>query len=382
MGGELLMSKQETYLASIANALRGRGHSGSIQASTFASKVNQLPRLTPYTVGNPPWCGSYANQAVDVARSYWDARISGKRKFVYAGGNGVFEGNLNNADGKGIIDCSTFVRLVLSGVDYLHSPYATGSLADIAPRKDLYSWADENLAANNVRYAADLAEYFFLTGRVLEGFDDLRPGDLLFHANGSIKNRFMGISHVSIVAEEGYDEVNYYNVTDLSNVIIRTKWSARSDYVFAARPNYEPARSYPALDESINLLTPPWYGVPGTVNGCTMTVSEDGASLEATGTPTAGASFSLVSGSYPMYLRPGKYTLSGAPARSDVTSGYTWGIAVTDPDDATINYGWDRGAGAEFVLDAITPVKVYIYISSSKSPDGYVWTPKLTGKEI
>lgn len=375
------MSTQETYLKGIADALRGRGHNGEIQAKTFASKINQLPRLTPYKSADPVWVGCYANQAVDVARSYWDARISGKRSFAYNGGNGVFEGSLNDANGNGIIDCSTFIRLVLSGVDYLHSPYATGNLSDIAPRPDLYSWADVALSENNVRYAADLAEYFFLTGRVLNGFDDLRPGDILFHANGSIKNRFMGISHVSIVAEEGYDEINYYNVTDISNVIIRTKWSARNDYVFAARPDYEPVRSYASLDENINLLTPPWYGAPATVNGCTMSVSADCRSLEATGAPTSGASFSLVSGSYPMYLRPGTYSLSGAPARADVTSGYTWGIAVTDPDDATINYGWDLGAGAEFTLTEITPVKVYIYISPSKSPDGYVWTPKLVGKE-
>jgi hypothetical protein len=375
------MSTQETYLKGIADALRGRGHSGEIQAKKFASKINQLPRLTAYAKEDPVWVGCYANQAVDVARSYWDARVAQKRSFVYDGGNGVFEGVLNDANGNGIIDCSTFIRLVLSGVDYLHSPYATGNLSDVAPRPDMYSWADTALAGNNVRYAADLAEYFFLTGRVLNGFDDLRPGDIIFHANGSIQNRFMGISHVSIVAEEGYDEVNYYNVTNVSNVVVRTRWSARNDYVFAARPNYEPARSYASLDESINLLTPPWYDLPTTKNGCTMTVSADGKSLEATGTPTNGTTFSLVSGSYPMYLRPGTYKLSGAPLRSDITSGYTWGLVVTDPDDATINYGWDLGNGAEFTLTETTPVKVYIYISSSKNPDGYVWTPKLTGKE-
>lgn len=376
----------------IANALRSRGHSGDIVADEFYSKIKQLPRLTPYARQDLPWCGSAANQAVAVARSYWDARISSKRAFTYSGGKTFYNTDkdgpypVNDENGNGLIDCSTFIRLVLSGVDYLHSPYVTGKREDGAPRKDLYSWANEDLDANDVRYAADLAEYFFLTGRVLDGFEDLRPGDIIFHATpGSITNRFMCISHVSIVAEEGYhtaDGVAYYNVTSDSNncVVIRSGWGSRDDYVFVARPNYEPARSYPALDENINLLMPPWYSVPKTIKGCTMSVSADGKSMTAVGTPTESVSFTLISGDHPMYLLPGSYKLSGAPARADVTGGYTWGLVVRDSRTNT-DYGWDFGNGADFKLDEITPVKVYIYISSSKSPDGYVWTPRLTGKE-
>ena len=374
----------------IANALRSRGHSGDIVADEFYSKIKQLPRLTPYKKSNPVWVGYYANQAVAVARTYWEARVSGKRSFYYSGGKTFYNTDkvypVNNDAGEGLIDCSTFIRLVLGGVDYLHSPYATGNREDGAPRKDLYQWADTALAENNARYAAELAEYFFLTGRVLDGFEDLRPGDIIFHATpGSINNRFMCISHVSIVAEDGFrteEGVAYYNVTSDSNnnVVIRSRWGARDDYVFAARPDYEPARSYPALDESINLLMPPWYGVPTTKNGCTMSVSDDGKSLTAVGTPSESVSFPLVSNSYPMYLRPGHYTLSGAPKRPDVDSGYTWGLVVKNVNTGE-DCGWDLGNGAEFTLEEITPVKVYIYISSTKTPDGYTWTPRLTGKE-
>ena len=384
------MGTQETYLTKIADALRGRGHSGNIVAKEFYSKVNQLPRLIPYKKSNPVWVGYYANQAVAVARSYWDARVSGKRTFTYSGGNTFYNTDetypVNDENGNGLIDCSTFIRLVLSGVDYLHSPYATGNREDGAPRKDLYQWADTALAENNARYAAELAEYFFLTGRVLDGFEDLRPGDILFHATpGSINNRFMCISHVSIVAEDGFrteEGVAYYNVTSDSNnnVVIRSRWGARDDYVFAARPDYEPARSYPALDDRINLLTPPWYSVPRTIKGCTMSVSTDGKSMTAVGTPTESVSFTLVSGDHPMYLLPGRYKLSGAPARADVTGGYTWGLVVRDSRTNT-DYGWDFGDGAEFTLEEITPVKVYIYISDKRNPDGYTWVPKLIGKE-
>lgn len=385
------MATQEKNLTKIADALRGRGHKGQIKASEFASKINQLPRLEPYARHDLPWCGSAANQAVAVARSYWDARVSGKRAFTYSGGDTFYNTDesypVNDENGKGLIDCSTFIRLVLSGVDYLHSPYATGKREDGAPRKDLYSWANEDLQANNVRYAAELAEYFFLTGRVLDGFEDLRPGDIIFHATpGSINNRFMCISHVSIVAEYGYhteDGVAYYNVTSDKNgyVVIRSSWGSRDDYVFAARPNYEPTRKYPTLDESINLLTPPWYNVPGTVKGCTMSVSADGKSMTAVGTPTGSASFTLVSKSHPMYLLPGSYKLSGAPKRSDVNSGYSWGLVVRHAT-TDVDCGWDLGNGAEFTLEEITPVRVYIYISNKRNPDGYTWEPKLIGREI
>lgn len=384
------MATQEEYLAKIADALRGRGHEGAIKASEFRSKINQLPRMTPYISRELPWCGSAANQAVAVARSYWNARVSGKKSFVYSGGYTFYTDTseaVNDDNGYGRIDCSTFIRLVLSGVDYLNSPYATGNRDDGAPRKDLYAWADEALATYDLRYAADLAEYFFLTGRVLDGFDDLRPGDIVFHVDtqDKINNRFRRISHVSIVAEDAFRTAEgpaYYNVTSDKNgyVVVRTNWSTRTDYIFAARPNYEPTRNYPALDESINLLMPPWYSVPGTKNGCTMSVSDDGKSLTAVGTPSESVSFPLVSNSYPMYLRPGHYTLSGAPKRPDVDSGYTWGLVVKNINTNT-DCGWDLGNGAEFTLKETTPVKVYIYISSSKSPDGYVWTPKLIGQE-
>ena len=384
------MSMQETNLKKIADALRGRGHTGQLKASEFHSKINQLPRLTPYVGRELPWVGFAANQAVAVARSYWDARVSGKRTFTYSGGDTFYNTDetypVNDENGNGLIDCSTFIRLVLSGVDYLHSPYATGNPADGAPRKDLYGWANEDLQSNGLRYAADLAEYFFLTGRVLDGFDDLRPGDILFHATpGSIKNRFMCISHVSIVAEDGFrteEGVAYYNVTSDSKgyVVLRSSWSSRDDYVFAARPNYEPARSYPALDESINLLMPPWYGVPTTKNGCTMSVSADGRTLTAVGQPTASATFTLISEGHPMYLLPGRYQLSGAPKRPDVTGGYTWGLVVKNVNTGE-DCGWDLGEGAEFTLTEITPVRAYIYISKNKNPDGYIWVPKLVGRE-
>lgn len=381
-------STQQENLYTVAKALRAKGHTGDIRALDYFFKIKQLPRMIPFGGQHIPWVGSAAYQAVAVARTYWEARVSGKKAFTYSGGHTFYNGDeehpVHDEEGRGVIDCSTFIRLVLSGVDYLHSPYATGNREDGGTRKDLYSWADASLADNKLRFAADLAEYYFLTGRALDGFDDLRPGDLIFHAKpGAIKNRFRCISHVSIVAEEGYDELCYYNVTSDSNnfVVVRSKWSSRDDYVFAARPNYEPHRSYPTLDERINLLVPPWYGVPGTIDGSTIEASDDGKSLMVTGTPTTHASFSLINSEYPLYLRPGRYQLSGAPTRPDVTGGKTWGLVVANTRENTAIV-WDIGYGAEFTLEEITPVHVYIYVSSSRPPDGYTWVPRLTGTDL
>ena len=95
---------------------------------------------------------------------------------------------------------------------------------------------------------------------------------------------------------------------------------------------------------------------------------------------TASATFTLISEGHPMYLLPGRYQLSGAPKRPDVTSGYTWGLVVKNVTTGE-DCGWDLGEGAEFTLAETTPVRAYIYISKSRNPDGYIWVPKLVGRE-
>ena len=80
------MSVQEENLLSVAKALRNKGHQGDICAKEFYFKVNQLPRMTPFSGQVLPWVGSAAYQAVAVARTYWEARVCGMRKFKYSGG--------------------------------------------------------------------------------------------------------------------------------------------------------------------------------------------------------------------------------------------------------------------------------------------------------
>ena len=103
MGGELL-STQTDNLHRIADAIRASsGETGQIQASLFYQKILQLRRYR-WADSAMTYCEPRALEAVDVAKSYWIARASG-RKFVYSGGATFLDGSpLNNASGQGLID--------------------------------------------------------------------------------------------------------------------------------------------------------------------------------------------------------------------------------------------------------------------------------------
>ena len=164
------MSKQENFLSAIASALRGSsGTSEPIQASQFATKIQQLKRYR-WADSAPTYCEPRALEAVDVAKSYWIARASG-RKFVYSGGATFLDGApLNNASGQGLIDCSTYIHLVLRGIPYQKSPYVNTNANSAYNPSDLvtntaYTWADDHIRFSKtlggmVRYAADLAAYY------------------------------------------------------------------------------------------------------------------------------------------------------------------------------------------------------------------------------
>lgn len=157
------------------------------------------------------WSGCYANQAVQAARSYWDARVDGQIKFAYSAGKSIFEGKLTNSVGNILFDCSTFLVLVaFLGIDFANSPFVNASgnnktidASTIVPISK-FPWAHDR---GKVRYAADIAEYFYSR---LVPIDEVMPGDITCHAGKNadgtykIKNRFKNISHVGIVAEEKY----------------------------------------------------------------------------------------------------------------------------------------------------------------------------------
>ena len=409
------MSKQENFLSAIAKAIRGsNGTSDPIQASQFATKIQQMKRYR-WADGALTYCEPRALEAVDVAKSYWIARASG-RKFVYSGGATFLDGApLNNAAGQGLIDCSTYIHLVMRGIPYQKSPYVNTSAnatynASALSTNTAYTWADDHIRSSQtvggmVRYAADLAAYYWAAGRAFTDASQRKPGDLIFHSTHQ-NSRFMSISHVSIVSDN-IDQ--YYNVTDIANTVVRTNYANRNaDIVFFARPDYEkiPQQTY-TFDPNHNYLAYPWiFGDSKTyASGVTATASEDGVTTSCSGA-TAATTIPLVSSSYPLYLPAGTYHLSGTPAYSDrrarvdysywgirlypsdgrsitsLVTGYTSAKYTSDPTTVsqTQDHVWEKGYGATFSIDA--PMSYYANIYISKTPvNDYsgsdLWVPKL-----
>ena len=411
------MSKQENFLSAIAKAIRGSsGTSEPIQAAHFATKIQQLKRYR-WADSAPTYCEPRALEAVDVAKSYWIARASG-RKFVYSGGVTFLDGALlNNASGQGLIDCSTYIHLVMRGIPYHKSPYTNTAAnatynASALATNTAYAWADDHIRQSAtlggmVRYAADLAAYYWAAGRAFTDASLRKPGDLIFHSTHQ-NNRFMSMSHVSIVSDN-IDQ--YYNVTDVANTVVRTNYANRNaDIVFFARPDYErlPQQSY-TFDPNHNYLAYPWiFGDRKTyASGVTATASESGVTTACSGA-TAATTIPLVSSSYPLYLPAGTYHLSGTPAYSDrrarVDYSY-WGLRLYPADGRTItsqvvgytsaSYGaaptasvsqsqalvWEKGYGATFSIDSPMSFYCNIYISKTPSASAYsgtdLWTPTL-----
>lgn len=411
------MSKQENFLSAIAKAIRGsNGTSEPIQAAQFATKIQQLKRYR-WADGALTYCEPRALEAVDVAKSYWIARASG-RKFVYSGGSTFLDGApLNNAAGQGRIDCSTYIHLVMRGIPYQKSPYVNTSANATYNASDLvtntaYTWADDHIRFSQtlggmVRYAADLAAYYWAAGRAFTDASQRKPGDLIFHSTHQT-SRFMSISHVSIVSD---DIDRFYNVTDISNTVVRTNYANRNaDIVFFARPDYEriPQQTY-TFDPNHNYLACPWiFGDRKTyASGVTATASESGVTTGCSGA-TAATVIPLVSSNYPLYLPAGTYHLSGTPAYSDrrarVDYSY-WGIRLYPTDGRTItsqvtgfpdvHYSsapvavsqtqalvWEKGYGATFSIDSPMSFYCNIYISQTPTASAYsgtdLWTPRLT----
>lgn len=381
------------------NIIRGRGNGNYIfGVRGIADKV------VDFNYNKPVWSGAYANQVVNVARSYWDARVSGRATFTY-NQTSLFEGYVTDQNGAYRIDCSTYLSLVLRGIDYKHSPYfgKTGAniTIDASTIKPLtvYDWTYDTLnkqptdisSNGNIRNAANIAEFFYLQGRLIPE-DEVMPGDLTFYAakydDGTyhINNRFKNVSHIGIVAEEKYIQrdsngkvtsYEFYNVTTVTGVVIRSKSSARNDFIFAVRPDYTPKTEVSEISD-INLMPIEYHsGGVGTtiINEMSFNVKLDG-SIVTSGQPTTGTTFYLSSKSYPRYLKKGTYLLSGCPSREDVTSGLTWGLIIKKTDGTQI--AWDLGNGVTFeVTDDFIDVYMCIYVSSSLDSTGYTWNPKL-----
>ena len=394
----------------------------------MADALSECERMIPEDGLQDKWCASMAVQALETARSWWHARLHGERRFRYNDGHSFLNGTaLNDENGYGYIDCSTYIHLVLRGIRYEDSPYAALTAANASFDPDdlttntAFSWADDGLADSAVtgglvRTAAQIAQYYFYRGRCFTSAASVRPGDIIFFSNGS-NSRFGGISHVGMIAE---DTSKMFNVTGFpldhemsltSDVVLLTEIANRSDSaVLYARPRYEAAwEQEPAAGK--NYLAAPWYTASGSENGVSWTVNRTAGTILTQGSATDEAVIRLVRSIAPIYLPAGTYRLSSGTEpydrRGQIDWNY-WQLVLVPSDGRTIESlvtGFsgsshtaqdlvtqqlrdtrvlEHGFGTTFTIDTGMNCYAYIYISEEPISDGTpytgpdTWTPSLT----
>lgn len=180
----------------------------------------------------------YVNQMCGVAWSYYDNRKDGNGDPVFTYGQTTcLDGDWAH-DNQ--IDCSTLIGLVLRGWDFENGPYSflqstetdtgdgtdqdasmpsddpdatdTGTNAGTLERNDAFEWSIDpgTYEGSPIRTAADLAEWFYRNGRIVEAgehFEHVEKGDIVFYArrdgSGWVQpNRFMHISHAAVIVNK------------------------------------------------------------------------------------------------------------------------------------------------------------------------------------
>ena len=152
-----------------------------------------------------------------VARSYYEAGdklIYSVKANTFLSGSELFD---QEHGGRGRIDCSTYIHLILQGISYEKSPYVSGA-ADDFYRTDC-PWAFREIAEllwagrgqgrrQPLRRAYQLAKYFWDQGKARTD-DKWRSGDLLFFQVRPEKvdfylsfDIFQAIYHIGIAAED------------------------------------------------------------------------------------------------------------------------------------------------------------------------------------
>ena len=206
-------------------------------------------------------CG-VISEVLAAARSYYDN--TDRLIYSYAGktflsGAPLFGGRYG---GRGNIDCSTYMHLVLQGIPYEESPYASGEAESAFCSRCEWrekSFAEAIRADAPLRRAFGLAEYYFLMGRAFEDRKKLQAGDLVFYAAPPeaapyylAHGAFRAIAHVGMVTEDteyiyhstGYPEKEQIARENLPAVQRTHILDGRIPNLFA-RPSYGGANGMP-----------------------------------------------------------------------------------------------------------------------------------------
>lgn len=452
---------EETYIQKAADAIRTKSHrTNKFTVAAFESEINSIPQNTCRI--NSPFALGYSNldnawEAVKAAMSYWNAKNSLSKYFDYQDGCGPLKmyretgyAKLHNPDGYvvdgqdlsgyGVIDCSTFVGLVLRGISYMESPYYTSTATTIDPRTVMCldkSWTEKYFELQDYKYdgqlvfptydykttnnkyrvltASDIAQYYDKIGLFWYA-DDIsitpRAGDICFfykeNENGALEypTRFHGISHIGIMTDKDF----YLNATSVNKDvqgIVRTAVSSRPPFAYA-RPYYGAFTDGSAEQLTLNkvdLIPDVWsglkQGITNHANDSTFTL--EGKELSFTGQGT-NSEHSVLSSSCPLVLPAGTYKLSGVEWQSTLANATgnhsVWGLRVyTSSGDNIVNGKFwssngtvvhyttdenskndticDLGGGAEFTLTKETAITIKLFLNASKTFNNFKVTPKL-----
>lgn len=200
-----------------------------------------------------------SSEALAIADSYYQARLNG-RKFAY-GKNFITYANsdiVNDGYGNGMLECDTFISLVMMGIPYNLSPYAdtTPSLTydfdDLVDNPNGYSWCLDwkynATVGRKVTYTGAQNWYFWNDGAVFPKLQDVVNGDIAIFVRRGSSRFFDGITHIGIIrlvdgvpwiyhftGAEGLESPMQYE--PLANVIERGNYDVTKNLYFA-RPNY------------------------------------------------------------------------------------------------------------------------------------------------
>lgn len=180
-------------------------------------------------------------QAVDIARTYYQARVDGRRfaygkNFTYTGRNA-----LNDATGAGLLECDTLVLLVMLGIPYASSPYTdqtpnqTYDFNTLVPGSQSWtlSWMQDEDFGGRITTTSAQNWYLWHNSLIFSAKSQIHTGDLvIFRSNNS--TFYDGIIHIGII--DMVDENPY--------VYHASKW---------VKPNEQtaPIIRYDALDDMI-----------------------------------------------------------------------------------------------------------------------------------
>lgn len=200
-----------------------------------------------------------SSEALAIADSYYQARLNG-RKFGY-GKNFITYANsdiVNDGYGTGMLECDTFISLVMMGIPYNLSPYAdtTPSLTydfdDLVDNPNGYSWCLDwkynATVGRKVTYTGAQNWYFWNDGAVFPKLQDVVNGDIAIFVRRGSSRFFDGVTHIGIIrlvdgvpwiyhftGAEGLESPMQYE--PLANVIERGNYDVTKNLYFA-RPNY------------------------------------------------------------------------------------------------------------------------------------------------